>query len=59
MGLVVIEKVTEMEDKTRKGRNIRTRKEVLGCFQNVVVENNVKLNLKMVIQKILVLVRSS
>ena len=38
MGSFVKAKVGIMEENTRKGRSSRMRKEVLGCFQDVVAK---------------------
>ena len=40
MGAVVKAKVGEMEENTREGRSRRTRKEVVGCVQDVVGKKN-------------------
>ena len=40
MGSVVKAKVGELEKITREGRSRRMRKDVVGCFQRVVVKNN-------------------
>ena len=39
MGSVVNAKVGDLEDITREGRGIRTRKEVVGCVHVVVGKN--------------------
>ena len=40
VGYSVKEKVGEMENKTREARTMRTRKEVVGCVQDLVRKKN-------------------